>query len=60
VHAGEPVRHKPFQGDRISVSQLLALDKERELEPEFMQRALRTPLHYKMRADYEEKLAKLF
>lgn len=60
VHAGEPVRHKPFQGDRISVSQLLALDKERDLEPEFMQRALRTPLHYKMRADYEEKLAKLF
>ncbi len=60
VHAGEPVRHRMFEGDRIRVSQLLALEKHRDLEPEFMQRALRTPIHYKMRAQYEEKLAKLF
>lgn len=59
VRAGEPVLHSPFAGDRITVSQLLALEKERDLEPEFMQRALRTPVHYKMRADYQERLAKL-
>lgn len=60
LHAGEPVRHMPFEGDRITVGQLLALESERDLEPEFMERALKTPLHYKMRADYEARLAKLF
>lgn len=59
VHVGEPVQHKMFEGDRISVSQFLALEREKTLDPEFMQRALRTPIHYKMRAEYEEKLAKL-
>ena len=30
------------------------------IEPELMQRVLKTPVHYKMRADYEQRLAKLF
>ena len=60
VKPGEPVIHVPFAGDRITVSQLLALEGVRDVEPELMQRALKTPLHYKMRADFEEKLAKLF
>ncbi len=60
VRTGEPVLHIPFEGDRITVSQLLALEGEREIEPELMQRVLKTPVHYKMRADYEQRLAKLF
>lgn len=60
VRTGEPVLHIPFDGDRITVSQLLALEGEREIEPELMQRVLKTPVHYEMRADYEQRLAKLF
>ncbi len=60
LSAGEPVIHVPFEGDRISVSQLLALEGDRDIEPELMQRVLKTPIHYKMRADFEERLAKLF
>ncbi|MNW08998.1 hypothetical protein D3C71_2058920 [compost metagenome] len=59
MRTGEPVLHIPFDGDRITVSQLLALEGEREIEPELMQRVLKTPVHYKMRADYEQRLAKL-
>mgnify|MGYP000126706366 CR=1 FL=1 len=60
LSAGEPVIHVPFEGDRISVSQLLALEGKRDIEPELMQRVLKTPIHYKMRADFEERLATLF
>ena len=60
LSAGEPVIHVPFEGDRISVSQLLALEGDHKIEPELMQRVLKTPIHYKMRADFEERLAKLF
>ncbi len=60
MHAGAPVTYRPFEGDRISVSELLSLEGERNLEPDLMQRVLRTPVHYKMRADYENRLAKLF
>lgn len=60
LKAGEPVLHRPFDGDRITVSQLLALEGARDIEPELMQRILRTPVHYKMRADYEQRLATLF
>jgi MOSC domain-containing protein YiiM len=60
VHAGAPVRHIPFEGERISVSQLLALEGEREMEPELMRRILKTPIHHKMRADFEQRLAQLF
>lgn len=60
VKPGEPVIHVPFAGDRITVSQLLALEGVRDIEPELMQRVLKTPVHYKMRAEFEEKLAKLF
>lgn len=60
LRPGEPVLHRPFDGDRIPVSQLLALEGERNIEPELMQRILKTPVHYKMRADFEERLDKLF
>lgn len=59
LHAGEPVRHTPFEAERITVSELMALDGVREIDPAFLRRALSTPLHYKMREDFEERLARL-
>lgn len=59
-HAGEPVRLEPFAGERITVAELMALDGVREIDADFMQRALTTPLHYKTREDYQDRLARLF
>lgn len=60
VEAGMSVGHQPYAGERITVSELMALDGTRELDPDFMRRALTAPVHYKMRADYEDRLARLF
>lgn len=60
VEAGTPVTYQPYDGERITVSTLMALDGTRELDPGFMRRALTAPVHYKMRADYENRLARLF
>lgn len=60
VHSGEPVRHEPFAGERITVADLMALDGLRELDPDFMRRALKAPLHHKTREDYQHRLARLF
>ena len=60
VHAGQPVRHTPFAGERTTVAELMALDGVRDPDPAILRRALTAPVHYKMRADFEEKLARLF
>ncbi len=60
LRTGEPVILVPFAGERISVSQLLALEGQRDVEPELIRRLLKTPIHHKMRADFEERLALLF
>lgn len=60
VEAGMPVSYEPYAGERITVSELMALDGTREIDPGFMRRALTAPVHYKMRADYETRLARLF
>ena len=60
VEAGASVTYQPYTGERITVSELMALDGTRELDPDFMRRALTAPVHYKMRADYEDRLARLF
>ncbi|MCS6761319.1 MAG: hypothetical protein MO846_04500 [Candidatus Devosia symbiotica] len=59
-HVSEPVRHESFTGHRITVSEMMALDGAREIDPDFMQRALKAPLHYKTRQDYQNQLAHLF
>lgn len=59
-HSGEPVLHEPFEGDRITVAEMMALDGVREIDPEFMRCALKTPVHYKTREDYQDRLARLF
>lgn len=60
LHAGQPVRYKRFAGERTTVAELMALDGVREPDPAILRRALMAPVHYKMRADFEEKLARLF
>lgn len=60
VEAGMAVVVAPYDGERITVSELIALDGVRELDPGFLRRALTAPIHYKMRAEYEDKLARLF
>ena len=60
VHAGQPVRHARFAGERTTVAELMALDGVRDPDPAILRRALTAPVHYKMRVDFEEKLARLF
>lgn len=60
VTAGDPVEHRRFAGEPVTVSELLGLDGVREIPPETLRRALKAPVHYKMRHDFEERLASLF
>lgn len=60
LEVGMAVTLTPYQGERITVAELMAQDGIREIDPDFMRRALTAPVHYKMRADYEHRLARLF
>jgi MOSC domain-containing protein YiiM len=60
VEAGMAVIHTPFAGERITVTELMALDGVRDLDPAFMRRALLTPIRDKTRVKYEERLNQLF
>lgn len=59
IHAGEPVLHTLFAGAHVTVAELMALDGVRDLDADFLRRALKAPIHHKMRTEYEERLAKL-
>src|SRR5690606_19866241 len=60
VAAGDAVEYLRFAGEPVTVSALLALDGLREIPPETMRRCLAAPVHYKMREDFEQRLARLF
>lgn len=60
VEAGMAIGYERFAGEPVTVSELMALDGVRDIDPETMRRALRAPVHYKMRDDYENRLASLF
>ena len=60
IEAGMAVEYIPYAGERISVTELMALDGVRNLDPAFMRRALTTPLRDKTRFTYEDRLARLF
>ena len=60
VEAGMAVDHAPFAGERVTVSELMALDGSREIDPAFMRRALATPIREKTRFKFETRLASLF
>jgi MOSC domain-containing protein YiiM len=60
IEAGLPVTYRRYEGERITVRELMALDGVRELDPAFMRRAVTTPLRDKTRFKYEDLLARLF
>ena len=60
VEAGMDVTYTPFAGERVTVAELMALDGVKQIDPEFMRRALETPIREKTRFKYQDKLATLF
>ena len=60
VEAGMSVTHQPFAGAPVTVSELMALDGARDIPVATLKRALAAPVHYKLRHDYEQRLARLF
>jgi MOSC domain-containing protein YiiM len=60
VTSGMQVEYRPFSGERVTVSELMALDGINDLDHAFMRRALTTPIREKTRVKYEEKLTSLF
>ena len=60
VEPGMEVAYTPFAGERVTVSELMALDGKRDIDPAFMRRALTTPIREKTRFKFEDKLASLF
>lgn len=60
VEAGMAVHYTPFTGERVTVTELMALDGVRDLDPAFLRRALATPIRDKTRSAYEARLDQLF
>jgi MOSC domain-containing protein YiiM len=60
VEAGMQVAYQPFAGEPVTVSELMALDGARDIPVAILKRALAAPVHYKLRHDYEQRLARLF
>jgi len=60
VEAGMDVRYQPFAGEEVTISELMALEGQREIARDTLERALRAPVHYKMREDFQARLATLF
>lgn len=60
IEPGMSVTYQPYEGERITVRELMALDGVRTLDPAFMRRALTTPLREKTRFKYQDLLARLF
>ncbi|UJW84053.1 MOSC domain-containing protein [Devosia sp. SL43] len=60
VTPGMAVDHRPFAGERVTVSELMSFDGAKEIPGDFMRRALATPIREKTRFKYETRLADLF
>ncbi|KKB85268.1 molybdenum cofactor biosysynthesis protein [Devosia limi DSM 17137] len=60
IEAGMPVGYQNFAGAPVTVSELMALDGIRDIPAATLERALAAPVHYKLRHDYEQRLARLF
>jgi MOSC domain-containing protein YiiM len=57
IEAGQPVAVTPFTGDRFTVNKMMALDGVRLPDRAILELGLAAPIHGKMRADFERKLA---
>lgn len=60
VEAGMTVDIQPYQGDRISVAELMAYDAVKDIPLDFIRRAVTTPIREKTRFIYETRLSSLF
>jgi hypothetical protein len=60
VEAGMVVDYLPYASERVTVSDLMALDGVKDIDPAFMRRALTTPIREQTRFKYETRLADLF
>ena len=56
VEVGTEVAYIPFDGERVTVTELMATDGMRERPPELMRRVLRTPIRAKTREKYQPLL----
>ena len=60
VEAGMEIIVTPYSGERITVSDLMALDVSKDIPLDFMRRAVTTPIREKTRFKFEDNLARLF
>jgi MOSC domain-containing protein YiiM len=60
VKAGQDVAIMPYDGNRITVSELMAFDGSKDIPLDFMRRAVTTPIREKTRFKFETRLADLF
>ncbi|SFV37094.1 MOSC domain-containing protein YiiM [Devosia crocina] len=60
VESGLAVELIPYEGERITVSDLMAFDVTKDIPLDFMRRAVTTPIREKTRFKYETRLADLF
>lgn len=60
VEAGQDVTITPYQGERITVCDLMAFDLNKDIPLDFMRRAVTTPIREKTRFKFETRLADLF
>ena len=60
IEAGMDVTITPYQGERVTVSALMAFDGVADIPLDFLRRAVTTPIREKTRFKYETRLADLF
>lgn len=60
VEAGMEVTVIPYEGERVTLSELMAFDGAKDLPLDFLRRAVTTPIREKTRFKYETRLADLF
>lgn len=53
VEAGTDIVYTPFAGPSVSVAELMSFEGMRQVPAEAIARVLQTPVHYRMRADFE-------
>lgn len=57
VEAGMAVTFTPFAGETVRLTELVDIEGVRSVDPDFMRRALKAPIHEKMRAKFEARIA---
>jgi MOSC domain-containing protein YiiM len=57
VSAGMDVGYRPFEGERVTVSELMSFDGVADLPQDLLRRALQTPIRLKTREKYEALLS---